>query len=159
VTNTFDELAELIHSAIDQSVGGTTTAALPRADHTEPGVDVCLLGVTVGSKEIHRDQHPLHRLPMQLEFLAAVAGPAESVPGTLYELCAALDAASGLELSSQAVPIDWWLALGVRPRPAVRVIGRASIDRPIDPGPVVTERVHLEPRVLDGIGTVQEGRA
>jgi hypothetical protein len=116
----------------------------------EPGVDVCLLGVTIGAKEVHRRQQRLHRLPVQLEFLAAVAGPPASLPALLYDLCAAVEATSELELGSLPVPLDWWVALGATPRPAVRVVANAHIDRLIDPGALVTDPIRLEPHILDG---------
>jgi hypothetical protein len=158
VGNAFDEIADLVHAVVSREVPGTTVAGLPRADPTEQGVDVCLLGVTVGSKEIYRRHQPMHRLPVQLEFLVAVAGPARSVPGVLHDLCAAIDATGELELASQPVPIDWWVALGVVPRPAVRVLANTHVDRLVDAGPLVTDRIRIEAQVLDGAAGLDSGR-
>lgn len=157
MSNSFDDAAASMAATIERNVDAPVTLGWPKASGADAAVDLQLLGIRHGAEQHHRG---LHRLPVDLEFMISVTGPGDVVAGLLHDVIVAIDASPDHELSRDVVPVDWWLAFGVLPRPAIRVHTSVEIDRTIDEAPLVTELLLIEPQLHRPLsGAVAERRA
>lgn len=109
-------------------LGPEAEASSPR-EQDEAGIDVTLIGIAPCPPVRHVDRR---RRPVQLDFLVSVSGPPLEAADHLHAAWVALNDAAELDVGAESVPVDWWRAFGVSPRPAFLVRTTVPLDETLD---------------------------
>ena len=139
--NDFIEATQSLATTIEAGTAVEVRVGVPGATSAEYGIDVHLLGIRQQTRERHR---AVVLFPLELDHLVAIGADGEESSGLLHDVLAAIEGSARHQLSLDDVPVDWWTAFGVTPRPAVRVRTPVRLDRAVAEAPVVTEELIVE---------------
>ena len=140
---TVDDVFQRLDTALrDAALPTPVGRGAPVDDATEPGVVASLLAVRDG-----RVENPASARRARLAFTYVLSATPVSAEGEqlIAEVAFAVDADEALHLAPREVPLDFWRAHGLMPRPAVVLGCEVERTRSATAAPPV-ETVVVEPR-------------